>query len=125
MSSETDVLDTDLTNMLTAEIRNLIAAKEGLDAMAEECKHLKKASKDAKERILDIMTRGNIDKANFDRYAVSVAKSNRKEGITAKNLCEILKRSLPDKDAEEIAAKVVASLESVSQPFIRMSKSKK
>ena len=70
------------------------------------------------------MTQGNIDKANFEQYAVSVATSNRKESINSKNLEDILKRCLPDKDAEELAPKVLASLTSASQPFIRMSKSK-
>ena len=114
----------DLTQALTAEIRHLIQAKEALESMAEERRGLQKRCQECKARILAMMTQGNIDKANFEEYAVSVATSNRKESITAKSLPDILKRCLPDKDAEELCPKILGTLTSSSQPFIRMSKSK-
>lgn len=116
-------LETDLTQVLTTEIRNLIEAKEALDAMSDERKGLQERAKNAKERILKVMVDSNIDKANFEQYAVSVATSNRKETINSKNLHEILKRVVPDKDADELAPKILQSLGATSQPFIRMSKS--
>jgi len=124
MNDDADTsLEHDLTHVLTVEIRNLIEAKEALDAMSGDRKGLQQRCKDAKGRILAVMTESNIDKANFEQYAVSVANSNRKESINSKNLLEILKRVLPDKDAEELAPKVLSSLTTTSQPFIRMSKS--
>ena len=120
-----DDLPTDLTQVLTMEIKNLIHAKEALDAMSDERRSLQQQCKDAKGRILALMTKSGIDKANYEQYAVSVATSNRKESITTKNLGEILKRSIPDQDAVELAEKVGGSLETISAPFIRMSKSKR
>ena len=118
-------LQADLAQVLTQEIRNLIRAKEALDAMSEQRRGLQAQQKEAKERILNLMTRSNIDKANFEQYAVSVATSNRKQSITCKNLGEILKLHLPDQDAEELCAKITGALETVSSPFVRLSKSKR
>ena len=69
------------------------------------------------------MTRSNIDKANFEQYAVSVATSNRKQSITCKNLGDVLKVHMPDQDADELCAKIIGGLETVSSPFVRLSKS--
>ena len=114
--------DDQVTSILTTEISNLIQAKEALDEMAAERRELLTRSKLAKERILEVMSSSGIDKANFENYAVSVAKSNRTQPISSKNLHEILAKAIPETDATELASQVVEKLDVISKPFIRLSK---